>query len=525
MDSEIMVEMLPLLGVCSLCLNDGAVKSMLTGHKHNDTMEIYSDMLLKCFSIDITAVELGDTKRLICMTCISRLRDCVAFRVQVEASLYTLEDTFKLENVESHGALDDLKTEALGDVVANEIADYANDTPDADEDDDDETALKYLIKKECHEDFSANTRRRRKKYIKISLKQTEDLADTDLMLQSGLFPFKIKTNRTFSCAVCPEKSSSLDEIKEHVTQHDRSNIHVAFKKMIFSKSQRFYKSGARMCCKTCSAHVSDYEELSRHVQTCSMSKYNRSCNNLPFKLEKDQLDCPICKKNFLNYVSLNTHMNEHYPDFICENCGKAFASKARLRGHMRTHEVGTFPCKYCSATFDRITKRENHVSKEHKAGVRYACKRCNISLTSFYARQKHLAEVHNEELKRYKCKSCPQSYITPGHLSSHVRRDHLNERNHKCEKCDQAFYTRNALKMHMIKHDGERIHACPVCSKSYQRKKTLREHMRIHNNDKRFTCPVCGRAFTQKCTLKGHLKVHERKVDIDERIMQPLHSI
>lgn len=54
MDSEIMVEMLPLLGVCSLCLNDGAVKSMLTGHKHNDTMEIYSDMLLKCFSIDVS---------------------------------------------------------------------------------------------------------------------------------------------------------------------------------------------------------------------------------------------------------------------------------------------------------------------------------------------------------------------------------------------------------------------------------------------------------------------------------------
>lgn len=296
--------------------------------------------------------------------------------------------------------------------------------------------------------------------------------------------------------------------------------------MMFSNSQRFYKSATQLRCKICTTDLNNFVELNEHVENCTRLKFTSvKWSNLPFKLEKDQLDCPVCKKTFLNFVSLNTHMNVHYPNYICENCGKAFASKARLRGHMRTHEVGEFPCKYCDAVFDRVTKRENHVSKEHKAGVRYACKRCNISLSSFYARQKHLAEMHNEELKRYKCKACPQSYITPGHLSSHVRRDHLNERNHKCDKCDLAFYTKNALKMHMIKHDGERIHVCHICQKSYQRKKTLREHLRIHTNDKRFICPVCGRAFTQKCTLKGHMKVHERKVELDEKIVQPLHSI
>lgn len=362
------------------------------------------------------------------------------------------------------------------------------------------------------------------KVLKYSIKK-HDVAETETMLQSGLFPFKIRKNRTYSCSICPEKSQNLDDIRSHIQEHNKSNIHIAFKKMMFSNSQRFYKSSTKLRCKICTTDISDYNELRLHIENCTRLKHSCKWNKLPFKLEKDQLDCPVCKKTFLNFVSLNTHMNLHYPNFICENCGKAFASKARLRGHMRTHEVGSFPCRYCDAIFDRVTKRENHVSKEHKSGVRYACKRCNISLTSFYARQKHLAEVHNEELKRYKCKSCPQSYITPGHLSSHVRRDHLNERNHKCDKCDLAFYTKNALKMHMIKHDGERIHACNICQKSYQRKKTLREHMRIHDNDKRFVCPVCGRAFTQKCTLKGHLKVHERKVDLDDRIIQPLHSI
>lgn len=376
----------------------------------------------------------------------------------------------------------------------------------------------------------AEEKRPRKKYLTIKIKKTKSKQEsinieTEKMLELGLFPFKIRKNRTFSCSLCPEKSNNLDDIKTHIKDHSNFNIHMAFKKMAYSSySQRFYKVKNFLRCRLCTTDVKNYDELKQHLDNCSRLKHC-AWSNLPFKLEKDQLDCPVCKKTFLNFVNLNTHMNTHYPNFICESCGKAFASKARLRGHMRTHEIGNFPCKYCDAVFDRVTKRENHVSKEHKAGVRYVCKRCNISLSSFYARQKHLAEIHNEELKRYKCSACPQSYITPGHLSSHVRRDHLNERNHKCDKCDLAFYTRNALKMHMIKHDGERIHTCNVCQKSYQRKKTLREHLRIHNNDKRFICPVCGRAFTQKCTLKGHLKVHERKVELDDRIMQPLQSI
>ncbi|CAB3262340.1 unnamed protein product [Arctia plantaginis] len=557
MDSEIMVESLPLLGTCNLCLEEGVVKSMILAQQYKGNTEIYSDMLIKCFSIDIATLHLGDTKPLICNTCISKLRDSADFKQQVLASLDTLERMVKVNKEEKHSLGEAVKKEnsvvadvfdddfpidddvhiekkknSLGEEVKKENSVASDDFDDDFHDDDDmDIDLKTIIKKEKEHEFSRKTRSksvasRKIKLSKYPLKKTIDLSETEAMLKIGLFPFKIKKNRSFSCSICPEKSSNLDDIKTHIVDHNKTNINLAFKKMMSSNSHRFYKSAINLRCKMCTTDVSNYEELKQHIENCTRLKFtNRKFNNLPFKLEKDQVDCPVCKKTFLNYVNLNTHMNIHYPNYICESCGKAFASKARLRAHMRTHEVGTFPCRYCEQIFDRVTKRENHVSKEHKSGVRYACKRCNISLTSFYARQKHLAEVHNEELKRYKCKACPQSYITPGHLSSHVRRDHLNERNHKCDKCDLAFYTKNALKMHMIKHDGERIHICPVCQKSYQRKKTLREHLRIHNNDKRFVCPVCGRAFTQKCTLKGHLKVHERQFDEDDRVPQPLHSI
>ncbi|KAL0853081.1 hypothetical protein ABMA27_012855 [Loxostege sticticalis] len=520
MDVEIMVETLPMLGVCNLCLNQDAVKSMIVSQKHNGIQELYSEMLLKCFSIDVAMLDLGDTKRLICDACIDKLRDAINFKEQVETSLNVLARKANVSD-ESKSALKDIKSEDS----MNEDDAFSNFDDFCDEEDN-ITLNEFKIKEEPVKDEkpikkSKKTISTKRKVLKYTIKKT-DFSETEALLQSGLFPFKMRKNHSFSCTLCTVKSVSLDDIKKHIGAHSKNNIQLAFKKMVFSNSQRFYPTSNKLRCKICTTDVSDYNELKQHIENCSQLKYNRKWNTLPFKLEKDQLDCPVCKKTFLNYVSLNTHMNVHYPNYICENCGKAFASKARLRGHMRTHEVGHFPCRHCDAVFDRVTKRENHVSKEHKSGVRYACKRCNISLSSFYARQKHLAEVHNEELKRYKCKVCPQSYITPGHLSSHVRRDHLNERNHKCDKCDLAFYTKNALKMHMIKHDGERIHTCHICQKSYQRKKTLREHMRIHNNDKRFICPVCGRAFTQKCTLKGHLKVHERKVDVEDRIIQRL---
>jgi hypothetical protein len=54
MDSEIMVESLPLLGVCNLCLKEGAVKSMLLSLKVDGAEEIYADMLMKCYSIDVS---------------------------------------------------------------------------------------------------------------------------------------------------------------------------------------------------------------------------------------------------------------------------------------------------------------------------------------------------------------------------------------------------------------------------------------------------------------------------------------
>ena len=54
MEAGIMVETLPILGTCSLCLNEGVVKSMLIKQINDNKKESYTDMLFKCFSIDVS---------------------------------------------------------------------------------------------------------------------------------------------------------------------------------------------------------------------------------------------------------------------------------------------------------------------------------------------------------------------------------------------------------------------------------------------------------------------------------------
>lgn len=49
---EITVESLPLLGVCNLCLNEGAVKSMLASKEAN--LPSYANILFQCFNVDVS---------------------------------------------------------------------------------------------------------------------------------------------------------------------------------------------------------------------------------------------------------------------------------------------------------------------------------------------------------------------------------------------------------------------------------------------------------------------------------------
>lgn len=64
-----MVEALPLLGICNLCLNEGVVKSMLLTQSLEGSKQTYIEMLYKCFSIDVSVLS-GCKRYIIFMACV-----------------------------------------------------------------------------------------------------------------------------------------------------------------------------------------------------------------------------------------------------------------------------------------------------------------------------------------------------------------------------------------------------------------------------------------------------------------------
>ncbi|XP_038221172.1 zinc finger protein 2 homolog isoform X5 [Zerene cesonia] len=323
-----------------------------------------------------------------------------------------------------------------------------------------------------------------------------------IMTSCTAYPFKYRKG-TYMCFFCKSTFLVPEKMREH-TQKLHGDVILKPKKYDPLKMDF-----AVTVCKFCGKHIRDYSELKTHIREHGKTidcSYGESI--LPYKLCKDEYCCQICGKRYEMFLSLHKHMNDHYEHFICETCGKGFATTQRMLNHSKTHERGDFPCKHCGDMLSSYAALYAHVSRVHKSNKRYKCPICDEKFASYKYRMRHLNTVHGEKTALFPCPSCPKVFDLCSRRTAHIKSQHLQERNHACGSCGMKFFTNYELQEHSIKHIGARIYQCDVCKKSYARLKTLREHMRIHNNDRRFVCPVCGQSFIQKCSLKQHVRVH-----------------
>lgn len=323
-----------------------------------------------------------------------------------------------------------------------------------------------------------------------------------IMTTCTAYPFKYRKG-TYLCFFCRNTFLEPEKLREH-TQSEHTDLMFKFKKY-----EPLKMDFATTTCKLCGNSINNYTMLKAHLREHGKvldNKYGESI--LPYKLSKDEHCCQICGKRYEMFLSLHKHMNDHYEHFICETCGKGFATTQRMLNHSRTHERRDFPCKHCGETLSSYAALYAHVAKIHRLNKRYKCPICDEKFASYKYRMKHLNTIHGEKTALFPCPSCPKVFDLCSRRTAHIRSHHLQERNHSCTVCGMKFFSNYELQEHSVKHVGARIYQCDVCKKSYARLKTLREHMRIHNNDRRFVCPVCGQSFIQKCSLKQHVRVH-----------------
>ncbi|CAH0698523.1 unnamed protein product [Spodoptera exigua] len=277
--------------------------------------------------------------------------------------------------------------------------------------------------------------------------------------------YKFKT----TCLIADETFRKLviPKIKDEVSETDLTNLdyEVIELKDEVNADQDSYKNGELNEVKTESeleenAHgvvkkTSQIKVKTRKVQSTTPGirgrprkaagtpKESRRLRKFKFK----RLCCEPCNLKFDTKEQSDDHKKEAHKDvWICEVCGKMFIHRASHYTHIKSHQPPNYGCDQCD------------YKTWHKSDL-----------------VKHV-RIH-AGLKLYQCEYCSTSYHTSSNLTSHIRRQHMNERLYNCNLCRRTFFEKTKLNRH------------------------LDSHFEI----KRFECDVCHACFTRRCYWKKHL--------------------
>lgn len=206
-------------------------------------------------------------------------------------------------------------------------------------------------------------------------------------------------------------------------------------------------------------------------------------------LEKlEPLACDICGKEFAGKMKLNGHMRIHSDKspFSCCVCGKKCSRKPDLKVHMRTHTgIRPIPCSVCNKKFYTNALLDRHMM------------------------------IHTGE-KPFPCKVCKKQFYNKSNLDRHVG-THKKEKPFPCTVCGKSYTQKHVLIVHMRIHTGERPFPCNRCEKEFYSKSHLVQHMKHHNGEKPFACTVCDKRFFQKSYLFKHSLKHIKQEQEKER--------
>lgn len=309
-----------------------------------------------------------------------------------------------------------------------------------------------------------------------------------LLSYTNAIPIRTKVCRYY-CFYCTTDGPIFDEpddLTNHTnTEHFRERITSIERCMTPQYANEVIKLNVTgLQCAECLVLLPDWNQMFVHFAEIHSIGFDQAYTRvIPYALTPE-LKCVLCHEPFHNYGYLDAHMNLHYSNHICHECGAPFLAMSRLEKHLKVHKVGSYPCKICNKVFTHEKYRAKHCAFVHTQSLDTKCLYCPEKFLGPIQRHMHVLEKHEDKVKTITCEVCGKVFTWKPYFDRHVRRTHKAEKNHKCRICGRAFLLPHELKKHEKKHLGDLVYECGECGAALKNVLDFKAHSQEHKQNK-----------------------------------------
>lgn len=227
-----------------------------------------------------------------------------------------------------------------------------------------------------------------------------------------------------------------------------------------------------------SNHQVQRKQSTKSKSTVKKNNLYTALNSKTTKLNNRDVWCHLCDKTFDHPGRYRQHMRRtHIPDimtFACDKCPKFFGSEKKMLQHASSHrpveQKKIHPCPDCDRTFSRAENVQLHIRRVHMKKREYVCEECGKALASKGALHRH--QVTHSDARPLKCNDCAKCFKDLPGLKKHSETH--STVSFQCFLCGHRSTTRYTLREHMKVHSDEKRYECQYCGNTFKRYKTLK---------------------------------------------------
>lgn len=341
---------------------------------------------------------------------------------------------------------------------------------------------------------------------------------------------KLSKKSVFSCEICQQTFNSKRLLLKHDCEHKLKVMHYDD----FDDDDSF----------------EDTIAATKRLKDCLQTKSKRT----PSKSKTRKLDisvspyqCSDCSKSFTQFRTYEKHRQTHKV-FKCVSCNAGFTSKEGLQNH---HSSGSCNFKFNSnGSLDKTDDRK-HICEF--CGKSFARKSTLEGHMATHLMEKNYSEAEDDSDADADF-SCDYKGNTPIEQPKELCLPKLKiRRSFTCEICLKFCVSKKSLEKHLISHqnltpepaveeaqksedkkkvEGKKIYVCRICNETFPIKEEYKKHKLSHSpkildgskheekEKKTYTCKVCSKVFHKKKHLKKHFKAHSLKAN-ERRLKMP----